>query len=54
MLIGSRFAIILWELVTQKVPYSDEKLRPGAAGLAELYSHVVEEKKRLKVCSFFR
>jgi serine/threonine protein kinase len=41
-----RFAIILWELVTQKVPYTDEKFRTDALGLAQLYCHVVEEKKR--------
>ncbi|ELR16845.1 protein kinase domain containing protein [Acanthamoeba castellanii str. Neff] len=40
------FAIILWELVTQKVPYTDEKFRTDALGLAQLYCHVVEEKKR--------
>ncbi|ELR16181.1 protein kinase domain containing protein [Acanthamoeba castellanii str. Neff] len=34
------FAIILWELITQKIPYSDEKLRSGPAGLAQLYSHI--------------
>jgi hypothetical protein len=38
-----------WELITQKIPYSDEKLRAGPAGLAQLYSYVVEEKKRLQV-----
>lgn len=40
-----------WELITQKIPYSDEKLRSGPAGLAQLYSHVVEEKKRLQALS---
>lgn len=40
------FAIILWELVTQKVPYTDEKFRTDALGLAQLYCYVVEEKKR--------
>lgn len=44
-----RFGIILWELVTGKVPYSDEKFRPDAMGLAQLYMHVVEEGKRLAV-----
>jgi len=43
------FAIILWELVTQKPPYSDQKMARGAAGLAQLYSHVFVDKKRLPV-----
>jgi hypothetical protein len=41
--------VILWELVAQKVPYSDEKFRSDALGLAQLYCHVVEEGKRLRV-----
>jgi len=43
------FAIILWELVTQKPPYSDQKMARGAAGLAQLYSHVFVDKKRLPI-----
>jgi len=40
------FSIVLWELVTRKIPYAEQKFRRGAPGLFELYQFVVTNQKR--------